>query len=368
MSAAATSAFARPMLAERWDREGEADTQAFLSKPHHQFELKLDGARALARVDLAEVTLWYRSGRPAAKAFSRIASEIHVAVAHNANRLVELVAKHAPQACTMVEGPLFELDGELVAFDAEGRPSFDRLSEDLHRDQGAPSTSAVLIVFDVTVAAGRDLRQVPLLHRRSLLDAWANHSSLFGSWIKLHPAFHDGRVLDRLCREHGLEGIVRKSLDSTYVGARSSAWRKLKYTTEDAFWVIGYTQGEGSRKDLGALVLAEVSDAPAGPSTARGIGVEELRVREGIVGKRIVGKRIVGKRIVGKVGSGFSEAMIRDLRKLLGDPSKAVIAPFKWEGEHVIPAEVPFRVRVQYERFSPNGHLVKPVFRGRDAE
>jgi bifunctional non-homologous end joining protein LigD len=353
MTAAATSAFARPMLAERWENEGEADAQAFLSKPRHQFELKLDGARVLARVDPSEVTLWYRSGRPAAKAFSRIAREIHVAVAQNGNRLVELVAKHAPHASATVEGPLFELDGELVAFDAEGRPSFDRLSEDLHRDQGAPSTSAVAIVFDVTVAAGRDLRPLPLSHRRALLDAWANQTSLFGSWVKLHSAFNDGMGLDRLCREHGLEGIVRKSLDSPYVGARSSAWQKFKYVREDAFWVIGYTEGVASRKELGALVLVELSDVPTGPSSDRGFGVDG---------------RIVGKRIVGKVGSGFSVATIRELRKLLGDPSKAAIAPFNWEGEHVIPAAVPFRVRVQYERFSPNGHLVKPVFRGRDAE
>jgi bifunctional non-homologous end joining protein LigD len=113
------------------------------------------------------------------------------------------------------------LDGELVAFDADGKPDFPRVCERmLHRHIQIPVT---FVIFDVLSVDGRDLRRQPYSERRRILERLA----LAGPQWQAPQAFEDGKALwDAVC-EHELEGVVAKRLDEPYrPGER--AWVKVK--------------------------------------------------------------------------------------------------------------------------------------------
>ena len=143
------------------------------------------------------------------------------------------------------------LDGEVVAFDEQGRPSFERLQSRMH----LASDSAVRRRMQDTPGHLRDLR--PALPRRPLDDAAAYEQrrellealELDGpAWRA--PAYHrgEGSALLEATRELGIEGIVAKRLDSPYEpGRRSSAWLKVKNVCEQDVVIGGWTPGEGGR-------------------------------------------------------------------------------------------------------------------------
>jgi bifunctional non-homologous end joining protein LigD len=180
------------------------------------------------------------------------------------------------------------LDGELVAFDAEGRPSFERLQQRIHQTAESvvrrrmKSHPVTYVIFDLLHLDGRDLTGEPYSRRRELLQGL----ELDGlSWQT--PGYVAGHARELLAASaaQGLEGIVLKRLDSRYVpGGRNGSWLKVKNVGRQEFVIGGWQPGEGRRRNrLGSILL--------GHFDAEG----ELRY-------------------AGKVGTGFSD---RDLDELM---------------------------------------------------
>lgn len=303
-----------PMLCER-----ESTNARILGRQGWLYELKLDGVRIIADKRGDKVALYYRKQRNATENYREIADAI----------------KGLPDTRII-------LDGEIVAFDEQGRPDFQRLG---HRIQTTNKSSrraavpVVYVVFDVLAIGPYDVRGFPLEARKEILSRIIPAQGTAGNLLRQHPTFTNGIDLFRLCREHKLEGVVAKRLGTTYkVGERSIDWLKIKCELDAEFVVIGWTEGESTRSRLGALDL----------------GAYE-------------GDRLVFR---GRVGSGLNESMIDLLlERLLPNEVPRPVAEGKYSPKpkrhHCKPEMV---VSVRYGGFSldPSGarFLRFPVFRG----
>ncbi|MEX0799789.1 MAG: non-homologous end-joining DNA ligase [Dehalococcoidia bacterium] len=206
------------------------------------FEPKLDGVRTIALIHDGKTKLLSRRGLDTSAAYPLLAEELS----------------------TQPAGALV-LDGEIVALDEQGRPSFELLQgrigltrpEDVRR---AEAEAPVLFYgFDILHLDGYDLVSVPLEGRRALLE----RVLLPTERIRLLEAFEeDGVTAYRAAVELGLEGVVAKRRSSVYEpGRRARSWLKVKATLSDEFVVGGYTQGQGGRaKTFGALVLGSYEE------------------------------------------------------------------------------------------------------------
>src|SRR5256886_1170202 len=203
------------------------------SDPNWLFEIKWDGVRALAHLSNNSLTLRSRSNVDITKRYPELAS-----LAKN------LAAREAV------------LDGEIVALNEHGHSDFELLQERMH--VRAPSekliagTPVVYFVFDLLYCDGFDLREAPLLQRKQFLQRLLFPSSTFRY---ADHQLEQGRELFELARQHGLEGIVAKRIDSQYVSDRSASWLKLKVTqTVDAV-VGGWTEPRTTGLKFGSLLL-----------------------------------------------------------------------------------------------------------------
>jgi bifunctional non-homologous end joining protein LigD len=217
----------RPMLAESGGTP--------VSAAGWGYEPKLDGYRVLASLSRGAVRLRSRRGLDLTRCFP------------------ELVAAVAAQET----GQLL-LDGEIVALDAAGRPSFNALQNRAQLKSAAEIGSAqrespvVLVCFDLLHFAGINLRAAPYAARRRYLA----QCLLPSEHLQLVHSSQDAAELFRAALALGFEGIVAKRLDSAYQpGARSRAWLKVKVTQTREFVIGGYTRGKGARDSLGALLL-----------------------------------------------------------------------------------------------------------------
>jgi bifunctional non-homologous end joining protein LigD len=197
------------------------------------------------------------------------------------------------------------LDGELVAFDDEGRPSFERLQQRIHQTSESvvrrrmKSHPVTYEIFDLLYLDGRNLTEEPYRRRRELLE----RLELSGpSWQT--PGYATGRARELLkaSGEQGLEGVVLKRLDSHYApGKRTGAWLKVKNTARQELAIGGWEPGKGRRRDgIGALLVGYFE-----PDGDR----ERLRY-------------------AGKVGTGFSERDLTDLAARLA-PLERRTSPFE---------------------------------------
>ena len=203
-----------PMLAETAD--------APFNKPEWMWEPKLDGYRVLAFVDREGVRLRSRRGLELGSKFPKLLEELA-----------------AQGECGMV------LDAELVAFDAQGRPSFNALQN------ASAGTAVALVCFDLLHFAGIDLRAAPYADRRRYLAQCLMPSP----HVQLVHAVEDGVALHAAAIDSGFEGVVGKRKDSAYeAGKRSRCWVKVKPMQSEEFVIAGYTRGKRSR-DLAALLL-----------------------------------------------------------------------------------------------------------------
>ncbi|GAB3451303.1 hypothetical protein GCM10027436_49040 [Actinophytocola sediminis] len=179
------------------------------------------------------------------------------------------------------------LDGELVALDQDGRPSFQRLQQRMHVQapgrQLVGTVPVVLYVFDLLVDDGHDLTDAGYLERRARLAAL----ELNDGPVRCPPHYLDVEpdTMLAVAAEHGLEGVVSKRVDSRYLpGRRSRAWIKTPLRQTQEVIVGGWTAGGGRRADgLGSLLMG---------------------VRDRADGRL---------RYVGHVGTGFSDRVLRDL-------------------------------------------------------
>ncbi len=152
------------------------------------------------------------------------------------------------------------LDGELVAFDAEGRPSFERLQQRIHQTDAnvvrrrMKSHPVTYVVFDLLYLEGRNLMEEPYTRRRELLEGLELDG---GNWQT--PGYSVGHAAELLAAsaEQRLEGIVLKRLDSRYApGRRNGAWLKAKTVGRQEFVIGGWVPGEGRRRNrIGAILL-----------------------------------------------------------------------------------------------------------------
>ncbi|HWC47800.1 MAG TPA: DNA ligase D [Solirubrobacterales bacterium] len=196
------------------------------------------------------------------------------------------------------------LDGELVAFDENGRPSFERLQQRIHNSdenvvrRRMKTHPVVYVIFDLLYLDGQDLTCEPYSRRRELLeglqlsgDAWQTPSHSVGHAKELLAA----------SKEQGLEGVMLKRLDSIYCpGKRTGTWLKVKNVSRQEMVIGGWTPGEGRRKEhLGALL----------------VGYFE---RDG-------GKPVL--RYAGKVGTGFKAADLTAIAARLA-PLERKTSPF----------------------------------------
>lgn len=188
-----------------------------------QYELKLDGYRALALKADGEVQLRSRNNNDFG------------------GRYPGIVRAFAPLPNDTV------VDGEVVAFDESGRPSFNTL-----QNYGLSKVPVFYFAFDLLIWAGRDLRSETLETRRELLRT--KILTKLDDPIR-YSAELTASLLDliRSVREQGLEGLVAKRRNSVYEpGQRSGAWRKMRINRGQEFVIGGYTP---SAKNFDALVI-----------------------------------------------------------------------------------------------------------------
>lgn len=150
------------------------------------------------------------------------------------------------------------LDGELVVFDDDGRPSFE-----LVQNSGVGSSrQAVLQLFDVLSVNGTDTIDLPYEARRALLEQVVEPGD---NWVVSANRIGDGEALLEATREQGLEGVIAKRLGSIYrPGTRTKDWRKIKNRTRVELSIGGYTAGSGNRSSTFGALLVGIPRADGG--------------------------------------------------------------------------------------------------------
>jgi bifunctional non-homologous end joining protein LigD len=192
--------------------------------PDWIFETKLDGYRAIAVIDATgKARIWSRNRLPLERKF--------------------------PTIRDVVEGLKLRstiLDGEIVALDEEGIPRFQLL-------QKWEKRPVVYFLFDLLWDNGRDLTGKSVVQRRERLQEIITPVAgiQVGGYLEKR-----GVELFNLAKDKGLEGIIAKRKRSSYQsGKRSADWLKIKSRPRQEFVVCGFTEGKGSRKHFGALLL-----------------------------------------------------------------------------------------------------------------
>jgi bifunctional non-homologous end joining protein LigD len=230
------------------------------------------------------------------------------------------------------------LDGELVAFDEAGLPSFGRIQQRMHLSEQAARRRAteiavVYVIFDVLYLDGRSTIRLPYTDRRRLLD----ELGLSGrAWVTPESQTGGGLGLLAATAERGLEGIIAKRLDSRYEpGGRTGAWVKLKNSRRQELVIGGWLPGRGQRRErIGSLLV--------GYHTPDG----ELR-------------------FAGRVGTGFTAAELDRLARLLG-PLEQPTSPFAGRqppagAVHTRPTLV---AEVEFSEWTTQGQLRAPSYKG----
>ena len=210
-------------------------------------EIKFDGYRMLCRIEDGEARLYSRNDKEWTANFPSIAH----------------AAAHLP-----VENAW--LDGEVVTLDSEGRSSFQSLQNALSRND---ENILSYFLFDIPYLNNFDLRRVPLLERKKVLEHIAE-----GAPSPLHLSFHQpGRGEDFLAQacKLGLEGMILKAADSRYSGTRTRSWLKLKCGRRQEMVIGGYTDPEGSRQGFGALLMGVYEEGALKYSGKVGTGFDD---------------------------------------------------------------------------------------------
>jgi bifunctional non-homologous end joining protein LigD len=237
----------------------------------------------------------------------------------------------------MVDRPVV-LDGEIVAL-RDGRPDFGLLQSRMHvrrpSERLLRSVPVGYYVFDVLCLDGRPLLDQPYTGRRAVLEKLA----LSGDHVQTPPWFRGGgaQVL-AVSLANGLEGVIAKRLESRYhPGRRSGDWLKIKNVRHQEVVVGGWKAGGGRRTGLiGSLLLGTYTDR--------------------------------GLKYAGHVGTGFTEAMLRDLADRL-EPLARESSPFDTEvprehARHAHWVEPELVGEVSYTERTAEGRLRHPSWRG----
>jgi bifunctional non-homologous end joining protein LigD len=178
------------------------------------------------------------------------------------------------------------LDGEVVCFDENGRPSFQRLQGRMTAQKREArsftwtDSPVTYVVFDLLALGPLDLRSLPVLARKTLLVELIRGK---GAIRVLDHVLNDGRPIYAFCTKEKLEGVIAKRADSVYISGpkRTGDWIKVKCERDEEFVVIAYTQGEGARRKLGSLDLgAYDKDAVLQVRGRAGSGLDDRTIDE----------------------------------------------------------------------------------------
>ena len=203
------------------------------------FEVKLDGYRMRAACQDGEPILYSRKGLDFTESFPELARAV----------------KAIPY-----EGVI--LDGELVVLNESGHPSFNKLQARAklgarEAKRAAIESPATLYVFDLLAFAGYDLRKLPLIKRKEILQKILPQTGP----LRYSEHFEkNGEALYEQVVKLGLEGIMAKKAESSYRGGRSADWLKIRADRIDDFVVVGFSKPKGSRGGFGSLHVGAYED------------------------------------------------------------------------------------------------------------
>ena len=277
------------------------------------YEIKWDGVRAIAYSDPGRIRFESRNHNDISAAYPELKALNRSLSSHRAI-----------------------LDGEIVSFDAEGRPSFGRLQSRMHvRSESqarrlAKEAPVVYVAFDLLWLDGHSLMALPYTERRARLKALGLEGP---HWQPPDHVVGDGVAVLEASQASGLEGIMAKRLDSPYEpGKRSPCWVKIKNVRREDVVVGGWLPGEGRRRDrIGALL----------------VGVEE----DGAL------------RYAGRVGTGFTDS---ELDRLRGELTEREGSPFtKGSPPRGAVFVEPNRVaEVEFSEWTGDGMMRHPSYKG----
>lgn len=273
-------------------------------------ELKFDGYRLICRLHEGDVQLMTRGQQNWTDRFSTIVAELS-GLRHEA-----------------------VIDGEVVVLRRDGTTDFQALQNHINRGR---DDDVVLYAFDLLYLDGVDLRQVPLLERKQVLQSLLAPFSQTGAVrFSDHIQGHGAEFYSQSCR-HAVEGIVSKRADAIYEERRTKTWLKVKCLNRQEFVIGGWTDPSGSRSAFGALLLGYFDDS------------EKLQY-------------------CGRVGTGFNQESLQLLKERMG-PLEAKKPPFdrppkgsEAKGVHWVRPELV--AEVEFAQWTEDGMLRHPSFQG----
>jgi bifunctional non-homologous end joining protein LigD len=274
--------------------------------PAWVFEIKFDGFRALSYIKNNKISLLSRNNKLLNNKFTNIINNLQEYINHDVI-----------------------LDGEIVVLDKKGRSQFQLLQN----YQQTHDSNLFYYIFDLLYLDGHDLRNLPLLERKAMLEqllAPAHKSQLrYSDHIEKY-----GKKLFKETQKLGLEGIVAKNSSSVYEMHRSKSWLKIKNKNSQEAIICGFTKPRNSREKFGALIL----------------GIYEH-------------KQLI---YAGLVGTGFSDDMLKELALKLHKLVQKK-CPFKETPKTSEPATFvkPTLVcEVSFSEYTHDGFMRHPVFKG----
>ena len=211
------------------------------------------------------------------------------------------------------------LDGEIVVYDEKGHPSFSLWTE---REKGKNDNAATYVAFDIIYLNGKSLLNEPLYVRKKILEKVVKEGD------NLQTSFYTkkGRELWKMIKEKSIEGVVAKKIDSSYeLDARSESWLKIKITSDIDCVILGFT---AEKRKLTSLALGLYDDGKLN--------------------------------FVGKVGTGFDEKTMDNLRKQL-DGITLDNTDIEMEKE-IVPVEPILVAQIKYLEITKNNKIRAPVF------
>jgi bifunctional non-homologous end joining protein LigD len=266
------------------------------------YEIKWDGYRAIAEINMGGVKLYSRNGNSFLSSYPEIVDEL---------------SKLKLNAV---------FDGEVVVLNEEGQPDFQKL-----QDYGLNRNYPIhYYIFDLLELKGKKLYSLPLIERKQLLKDLIKPNEV----IKYSDHIEEsGEEFFELIKQKNLEGIIAKRKDSEYApGKRTASWLKIKHNKSEEVIITGFTAPRGGRKYFGALVL----------------------------GTMVNGKLTYA----GHTGSGFDGQLLKDiyakLQPLIRDKS-----PFAEKVKTNMPVtwvEPKFVCEIKFTEWTSDGILRHPIF------